>query len=173
MKNFNQLRNTKTMRINNNKIKKQGGFTLIELMIVVAIVGILAAIAIPSYQDYTVRAKVSEGLVLGGGVKSQLAEYYLSQGSFPTNNAALGYTATGTEFAGKYVSAILVTGTSSAGTIAVTFGTGSDVPSVIQGKKVQLVASQATAGGPITWTCGPVSGSTGVGTKYLPADCRN
>lgn len=153
--------------------RHQKGFTLIELMIVVAIIGILAALAIPSYQDYTVRAKVSEGLVLGGGVKSQVAEYFLSQGSFPANNAALGYTTTGTEFAGKYVSAILVTGTSSAGTISVTFGTGSAVPSVVQGKKVKFVGSQAAAGSPLTWTCGPVSGSTGVGTKYLPSDCRN
>lgn len=150
----------------------QKGFTLIELMIVVAIIGILASIAIPSYQDYTVRAKVSEGLILGGGVKSQLAEYFLSQGSFPTNNAALGYTTTGTEFASKYVSSILVTGTSAAGTISVTFGSGTDVPSVIRSKKIQLVGTQPTAGGPLKWACSAASGSTGVAAKYLPVDCR-
>lgn len=151
---------------------KQQGFTLIELMIVVAIVGILAALAIPSYQDYTIRAKVSEGIVMGSGLKTAVADYFLSQSAFPTNNAAMGYTATGTEFAGKYVSAILVTGTSSAGTITVTFGSTSAVPTPIQAKQIQMVATQPTSGGSIIWTCGPVSGSTAVPTKYLPADCR-
>lgn len=163
------MKNLKLQR----SLNLQKGFTLIELMIVVAIIGILAAIAIPSYQDYTIRAKVSEGLVLGSGVKTQLAEYFLSQGSFPANNAALGYTTSGTEFAGKYVSSVVVTGSSSAGTITVTFGSGSGVPSPVQGKKVALTASQAVSGGTITWTCGPVSGSGGVGTKYLPSDCRD
>ena len=155
------------------KLATKKGFTLIELMIVVAIVGILAALAIPSYQDYTVRAKVSEAIVLGDGLKTQLADYFLSQSTFPANNAALGYTATGTEFAGKYVSAILVTGTATTGTMQISFGSGATVPTVIQGKKIQMIATQPTAGGPITWTCGPVSGSTGVAIKYLPTDCRS
>lgn len=153
--------------------KNQQGFTLIELMIVVAIIGILAALAIPSYQDYTIRAKASEAIILGGGLKTQVSEYYLSQGSFPSSNTALGYTSTGTEFAGKYVSAIVASSTSSTGTLTVTFGSGSSVPSAIQGKKIALTASQASSGGPLTWSCGPVSGSTGVSSKYLPSDCRD
>ncbi|MBP9722326.1 MAG: pilin [Gammaproteobacteria bacterium] len=157
----------------NLKLVANKGFTLIELMIVVAIVGILAALAIPSYQDYTVRAKVSEAIVLGDGLKTQLADYFLSQSTFPANNAALGYTTTGTEFAGKYVGSIVVTGTSTAGTMQITFGSTATVPSVIQGKKIQMIAAQPTAGGPITWTCGPVAGSTGVAVKYLPTDCRS
>ncbi len=159
--------------MNTLKLTIQKGFTLIELMIVVAIVGILAALAIPSYQDYTVRAKVSEAIVLGDGLKTQLADYFLSQSTFPANNAALGYTTTGTEFAGKYVSSIVVTGTATTGTMQITLGSASPVPTAVQSKKIQMIATQPTAGGPITWTCGPVAGSTGVAVKYLPTDCRS
>ena len=67
-------------------MKKQQGFTLIELMIVVAIIGILAAIAIPAYQDYTIRAQVSEGLNLAGGAKAAVSEYTMDRGLFPTSN---------------------------------------------------------------------------------------
>ena len=71
-------------------MKKQQGFTLIELMIVVAIIGILAAIAIPAYQDYTIRAQVSEGLNLSGGAKAAVTEYFQDRGALPTNNAEAG-----------------------------------------------------------------------------------
>ncbi len=71
-------------------MKKQQGFTLIELMIVVAIIGILAAIAIPAYQDYTIRAQVSEGLNLAGGAKAAVAEYTMDRGSFPDDNPIAG-----------------------------------------------------------------------------------
>ena len=71
-------------------MKKQQGFTLIELMIVVAIIGILAAIAIPAYQDYTIRAQVSEGLNLSGGAKAAVTEYYQDQGTFPITNTIAG-----------------------------------------------------------------------------------
>ena len=71
-------------------MKKQQGFTLIELMIVVAIIGILAAIAIPAYQDYTIRAQVSEGLNLSAGAKAAVAEYFMDSGNFPTTNTEAG-----------------------------------------------------------------------------------
>ena len=98
----------------------QKGFTLIELMIVVAIIGILAAIAIPAYQDYTIRAQVTEGLNLAGGAKTAVAEYFAQNGTWPTalvGNAAgqLGFTAAPT---GKYVASIAL----NAGTINITYG---------------------------------------------------
>ncbi len=70
----------------------QKGFTLIELMIVVAIIGILAAIAIPAYQDYTIRSQLTEGLNLAGAVETGVAEYFANTGSFPTDNSSLGLT---------------------------------------------------------------------------------
>src|SRR3569832_868627 len=90
----------------------QKGFTLIELMIVVAIIGILAAIAIPAYQDYTIRSQVTEGLNLAGAVKAEIAEYYAQNGSWPTalgtGAGTLGHTATEIP-EGKYVSSVQVT----------------------------------------------------------------
>ena len=77
------------------EMKKQQGFTLIELMIVVAIIGILAAIAIPAYQDYTIRAQVSEGLNLSGAAKAAVTEYFQDQGAFPADNATAGFEAAG------------------------------------------------------------------------------
>lgn len=154
-------------------ITKYKGFTLIELMIVIAIVGILAGIAIPSYQDYSTRAKVSEAIVLGSGLKPQLADHFATQGSFPASNTTLGYTATGTEFAGKYVSAIVITGTSTTGTITVTLGSTAAVPTVVQGKQIKIVGSQAASGAPITWACGSVAGANAITTKYLPTSCRD
>ena len=90
----------------------QKGFTLIELMIVVAIIGILAAIAIPAYQDYTIRAQVTEGLNLAGAAKSAVAETYANNGAWPANNAAAGL-GNSTDIQGKYVSAVTVASGSS------------------------------------------------------------
>ncbi len=95
--------------------KFQQGFTLIELMIVVAIIGILAAIAIPAYQDYTIRSQVTEGLSLASSVKTGVSEFYAQNGTWPANLAALGITLAP---AGKYVTGLARTN----GTITITYG---------------------------------------------------
>ena len=89
-------------------MKKQQGFTLIELMIVVAIIGILAAIAIPAYQDYTIRAQVSEGLNLAGGAKAAVSEYTMDTGNFPVDNTEAGISAAATDINGKYTTSVTV-----------------------------------------------------------------
>ncbi|EMS6630812.1 pilin, partial [Neisseria gonorrhoeae] len=85
----------------------QKGFTLIELMIVIAIVGILAAVALPAYQDYTARAQVSEAILLAEGQKSAVTEYYLNHGKWPSDNSAAGVASAG-EIKGKYVQSVTV-----------------------------------------------------------------
>ncbi|EPI7923374.1 pilin, partial [Neisseria gonorrhoeae] len=86
----------------------QKGFTLIELMIVIAIVGILAAVALPAYQDYTARAQVSEAILLAEGQKSAVTEYYLNNGEWPANNTSAGVASTPTDIKGKYVQKVEV-----------------------------------------------------------------
>ena len=140
----------------------QKGFTLIELMIVVAIIAILAAIAIPAYQDYLIRSQVSEGAVLADGSKTALAEYYSNKGSFPPNNASAGL-ATAASIKGQYVSSVDVSQT--AGTIVATYS-GAKANTKIQTKT--LIFSAVTNGGSIEWHC---TGGT-VDSKYLPTSCR-
>ncbi|HLA71554.1 MAG TPA: pilin [Steroidobacteraceae bacterium] len=168
-------------------MKIQKGFTLIELMIVVAIIGILAAIAIPAYQDYTIRAQVTEGLNLAAAVKAGVAESYANTGVWPADNAAAGGN-NAVHPSGKYVSDIRVL----AGTIQITYsnvapfqanqninGSRLDIRPTISG----TVAT--TSNGDVVWTCGihgivgvdPVSGAaTAQGTtllpKYMPSNCR-
>ncbi len=142
-------------------MKKQQGFTLIELMIVVAIIGILAAIAIPAYQDYTIRAQVSEGLNLSGGAKAAVAEYTMDRGSFPDTNAVAGLSAAGT-INGKYVTQVEVVD----GLITVTYG--ADANTVIRSQTLTL--SPITSAGSVEWTCS--SPSNEIENKHLPAACR-
>ncbi len=143
-------------------MKKQQGFTLIELMIVVAIIGILAAIAIPAYQDYTIRAQVSEGLNLSGGAKAAVTEYFQDRGTMPGTNTIAGLAAD-TEIQGKYVAKVNVT----AGVIAVTYGNSAHA--VIAGKAIQLTPNTSRAGS-VQWVCASTGGA--VANKHLPASCR-
>lgn len=132
----------------------QQGFTLIELMIVVAIIGILAAVAIPAYQDYTVRAKVTEAMNIAAGAKTAVAEFYQSEGTWPADAAAAGIEAT----TSTNVSGLTVTGN---GVITVTtqnLGTG------ITGA---IVLTPDITGNTFDWAC-----STTLDNKYVPANCR-
>jgi type IV pilus assembly protein PilA len=140
--------------------KVQQGFTLIELMIVVAIIGILAAIAIPAYQDYTIRAQVSEGLNLSGGAKAAVTEFYQDRGAFPTDNVEAGLDVPA-NIKGKYVQQVGVAGN----TITVTYGI--DAHAIITGQTVQLVATDNL--GSVSWAC---QSGGGIADKHLPAACR-
>ncbi|HEZ1638063.1 TPA: pilin [Neisseria meningitidis] len=162
----------------------QKGFTLIELMIVIAIVGILAAVALPAYQDYTARAQVSEAILLAEGQKSAVTEYYLNHGKWPDGNSDAGV-ATSSEIKGKYVEKVEV----AKGVITATMlSTG--VNKEIQGKKLSLWAKRQD--GSVKWFCGqPVeradkagtnndevtaatdNSNNGINTKHLPSTCRD
>lgn len=139
------------------KAQMQKGFTLIELMIVVAIIGILAAVALPAYQDYTKRSHVSEGLALAGGAKTAVTEYYSSNGVWPTNNAAAGIAPKGS-IVGNAVKEVAVDNSK----ITVTFNT-----KVAHNGKLTLQGS--SAGGSVTWKCGA---DGDVDSKYRPSNCR-
>ena len=143
-------------------MKKQQGFTLIELMIVVAIIGILAAIAIPAYQDYTIRAQVSEGLNLAGGAKAAVSEYTMDRGSWPINNLQAGLSPEA-QIQGKYVSQVLV---ASSGIIQVTYG--NEAHKILNTSVLEL--SPFTNAGSIEWDCR--AGSPTIADKHLPAACR-
>ena len=151
-------------------MKKQQGFTLIELMIVVAIIGILAAIAIPAYQDYTIRAQVSEGLNLSGGAKTAVTEFFQDRGNLPTDNAEAGIAASG-DIQGNYVESVAVgdDGGAADGVITVTYS--SDAPqeanSAIDGDTLTLTPDTSNPGS-VDWNCD----SADLANKHLPAACR-
>ena len=148
-------------------MKNQEGFTLIELMIVVAIIAILAAIAISQYQDYVIRSQVSEGSSLADGTKTAMAEFYNNTGRFPGSNASAGL-APAAEIQGNYVSQLDV-GT---GVILATFSSSGaqKANSAIDGAVLQF--SPITHGGSISWSCGDGGGSNTIQDKWLPSVCR-
>ncbi|HEZ1004295.1 TPA: pilin [Neisseria meningitidis] len=163
----------------------QKGFTLIELMIVIAIVGILAAVALPAYQDYTARAQVSEAILLAEGQKSAVTEYYLNHGEWPSNNTSAGV-ASASDIKGKYVEKVEVKN----GVVTAEMKS-SGVNKEIQGKKLSLWAKRQD--GSVKWFCGqPVTrastatdaaitaaitaasdATANIDTKHLPSTCRD
>ncbi|SUA00133.1 pilin [Neisseria gonorrhoeae] len=158
----------------------QKGFTLIELMIVIAIVGILAAVALPAYQDYTARAQVSEAILLAEGQKSAVTGYYLNHGTWPKDNTSAGVASSPTDIKGKYVQSVTVAKG------VVTAKMKSDgVNKEIKGKKLSLWAKRQD--GSVKWFCGQPVKRTGdndddvtadkddkeIDTKHLPSTCRD
>ncbi|CWR93562.1 pilin [Neisseria meningitidis] len=159
----------------------QKGFTLIELMIVIAIVGILAAVALPAYQDYTARAQVSEAILLAEGQKSAVTEYYLNHGIWPKNNTSAGVASSATDIKGKYVKSVEVKN----GVVTAEMKS-SGVNNEIKGKKLSLWAKRQD--GSVKWFCGQPVQRTGtttnndevtaasdkqIDTKHLPSTCRD
>ena len=161
----------------------QKGFTLIELMIVVAIIGILAAIAIPAYQDYTIRSQVTEGLNLAGAVKAAVAETYADRGVFPLGNLEAGIVddvGKAVTPSGKYVTGLAV----ETGTIHITYGGQANTNIAAD---ILSLRPTVSANDDVIWLCGynigkgmapaPIekgaaASKTNISPKYVPASCR-
>jgi type IV pilus assembly protein PilA len=157
----------------------QKGFTLIELMIVVAIIGILAAVAIPAYKTYTIRAQISEGIGFADAAKVAVSETYIANGTFPATNAAAGLAPVATDITSKYVQSVAV---SANGVITVAFG--HDIDNAITAGQTVRYTPATSSNGDVSWACNTkalanpnltlatalVAGT--VPGKYLPANCR-
>lgn len=140
--------------------RNQQGFTLIELMIVIAIIAILMAYAIPAYRDYTVRAKAGEGVALAAGAKQSVSESFISEGAFPKTNASAGL-ASAVSISGENVTSVTV---GAAGLITVLFNAND---ATLSGKKVFLTPTSAAGAGSVTWRC-----SSDLQDRYMPSGCR-
>jgi type IV pilus assembly protein PilA len=141
----------------------QQGFTLIELMIVVAIIGILAAIALPAYQDYTVRTKVSEVMLAASGQKNSVAEFFQTRLLMPLT-ASIGTVTQNSPF----VTTVAYTqSATNIGLITATASTNTGLPGTVQGKTITLTGTGDTATGVVTWVCGGT-----IPTRYRPGSCK-
>ena len=164
-------------------MRVQNGYTLIELMIVVAIVAILAAIALSQYQDYLIRSQIAEGASLAAGVKTAVAEFYNSNGHFPTStclagNLSLGL-ATPASISGSYVSELRVSGEGcpsplGAGSVIAFFSSDSPQRAHLAIDTAGLLFSPITHAGSVSWKCKRflVGGSVVLRDKWLPSSCR-
>ena len=149
-------------------MRKQQGFTLIELMIVVAIIGILAAIAIPAYQDYTVRSKMSEVVLATASPRTAITETFQSEGAMPllAADAGIGDPA---DYASRYVTSVTYTNTSSTVGVITALATPAVGGGVTDAQGVTLTGTGVLATGQVAWVCAP---HNAIPEKYLPSSCR-